>query len=189
MPKLTTNDILGPDGLIAARLPHYEMRSEQLEMADAVARAVAEKKDLIVEAGTGVGKSFAYLVPTILHASDSPIEKDANRPEPIEIDPSETPHHRVVIATHTISLQEQLIHKDIPLLNSVIPREWTTVLVKGRSNYISLRRLRGSDRTAIKPVQPRRGIPTTGRPCALGKGNGRRFAFIIELQTVAERLG
>ena len=124
---LAPQDILGPDGLIARRLPHYERRSQQLEMADGVAAALADAQHLIVEAGTGVGKSFAYLVPAILFATDPHRTQEAPR--------------RVVISTHTISLQEQLITKDIPFLNSVIPREFSTVLVKGRRNYLSKRRL------------------------------------------------
>lgn len=122
-------DILGPGGRIAARLPKYEHRQEQLAMADAVDSAIRRRHHLVVEAGTGVGKSFAYLVPAILSvASEKPPEKgNAKR--------------RAVISTHTISLQEQLISKDIPLLNSVIPQEFSAVLVKGRGNYISLRRL------------------------------------------------
>jgi ATP-dependent DNA helicase DinG len=109
-------------------LEHYELRPQQLEMADAVAAAIAGKRHLVVEAGTGVGKSFAYLAPAILAATDPAVEKPP----------------RVVISTHTISLQEQLIGKDLPLLNSVIPREFSAVLVKGRRNYISLRRLQGA---------------------------------------------
>ena len=114
--------ILGPDGAIARRLPHYEARPQQLAMAEAVADAVAGGRKLMVEAGTGVGKSFAYLVPAVLAAT---AHKDC----------------RVVISTHTISLQEQLVRKDIPFLQSVMPRPFTAVLVKGRSNYLSLRRL------------------------------------------------
>lgn len=125
---LISNDILGPEGRIAARLPNYEHRSQQLEMADAVARAIAGPHHLIAEAGTGVGKSFAYLVPAILAVTD---------PEKQEKDPPQ----RIVISTHTISLQEQLLRKDIPFLNSIIPREFSATLVKGRGNYISLRRM------------------------------------------------
>ena len=129
--NLSVTDILGPEGSIARRLQNYEERPEQLAMADAVAKAIAAKKHLVVEAGTGVGKSFAYLVPAIL-AATKPQPEGAKKPEkPL----------RVVISTHTISLQEQLIGKDIPLLNSVIPREFSAVLVKGRRNYLSLRRL------------------------------------------------
>ena len=99
-------------------------------MADAVAAAINAKEHLVVEAGTGVGKSFAYLVPAILAATE-PQDDDKAPQKPL----------RVVISTHTISLQEQLIRKDLPLLNSVIPREFSAVLVKGRRNYVSLRRL------------------------------------------------
>jgi ATP-dependent DNA helicase DinG len=121
-------DILGPGGRIAVRLPNYEHRAEQLAMADAVDRAIREKRHLVVEAGTGVGKSFAYLAPAILAVAG---EKKSDDEEP----------RRVVISTHTISLQEQLMHKDLPLLSSVIPLEFSAVLVKGRGNYLSLRRL------------------------------------------------
>jgi ATP-dependent DNA helicase DinG len=127
---LTPAEILGPAGRIAARLEHYEQRPEQLAMAEAVAEAIANKHHLIAEAGTGVGKSFAYLVPAILAVAQG---DQAGR---------DAPQRRVVISTHTISLQEQLIQKDLPLLNSVIPLEFAAVLVKGRHNYLSLRRLK-----------------------------------------------
>jgi len=121
--------ILGPDGIIAQKLPHYEPRSQQLDMANAVAEAIAQRRHLMVEAGTGVGKSFAYLVPAILAAT---AHKEC----------------RVVISTHTISLQEQLVHKDIPFLQEVLPQQFNATLVKGRSNYLSLRRLRGAQQRA-----------------------------------------
>jgi ATP-dependent DNA helicase DinG len=121
MPALL-HDILGPAGAIARRLgAAYEHRPQQLEMAAAVERAFTEKHHLLVEAGTGVGKSFAYLLPAIDFAVRN--------------------HKRVVISTHTIALQEQLIDKDIPLIQSVYPDEFTAVLVKGRSNYLCKRRL------------------------------------------------
>ncbi len=123
---LSWREILGPGGRIAARLGNYEHRHQQLEMAEAVAHAIDEGHHLIVEAGTGVGKSFAYLVPAILAT--------AGRDDGAAV-------RRVVISTHTISLQEQLIEKDIPFLRAIIPAEFTAVLVKGRSNYVSLRRL------------------------------------------------
>jgi len=133
---LSASDILGPTGRIAARLANYEHRPQQLEMADAVARAIGEKKHLVAEAGTGVGKSFAYLVPAILAATELQAEQgpNANGDAP-------PPGPRIIVSTHTISLQEQLIDKDLPLLNAVIPREFSAVLVKGRRNYLSLRRL------------------------------------------------
>jgi ATP-dependent DNA helicase DinG len=119
-----TTSILGPGGNIARKLPAYEHRTEQLEMAHAVTRAIERPGHLVVEAGTGVGKSFAYLVPAIQAAVE--LKK------------------KVVVSTHTIALQEQLLNKDIPFLRSVMKDEFTAVLVKGRSNYISLRRLNGA---------------------------------------------
>ena len=127
---LSPTEILGPSGRIAARLTNYEHRDEQLAMADAVAAAIEKRHHLVVEAGTGVGKSFAYLVPAILATGEKPKNDDEEAPRP-----------RVVISTHTISLQEQLLAKDLPLLRSVMPTEFTAVLVKGRRNYLSLRRL------------------------------------------------
>src|SRR5438552_7229555 len=116
-------EILSPDGAIARRLgERYELRPQQLEMASAVQSAFAEGHHLLVEAGTGVGKSFAYLLPAIEYAT--------------------TQKKRVVISTHTISLQEQLIEKDIPLIRAVYPQEFTAVLVKGRGNYLCQRRLK-----------------------------------------------
>lgn len=121
----TLNDILGPEGAIARRLgDKYEHRPQQMEMATAVQDAFAKSEHLLVEAGTGVGKSFAYLLPAI----DAAVRQNK----------------RVVISTHTISLQEQLIEKDIPLLRSVYPDEFVAVLVKGRSNYLCQRRLKQS---------------------------------------------
>ncbi len=122
MAQLDPATILGPDGAVARRLKSYEARPQQLAMAGAVQRAIERREHLVVEAGTGVGKSFAYLVPSILAAVES--------------------KKKVVVSTHTISLQEQLLRKDIPFLRSVMPCEFSAVLVKGRSNYISLRRLK-----------------------------------------------
>jgi ATP-dependent DNA helicase DinG len=136
--RTTTADILGPEGRIAARLSIYEHRPQQLAMAEAVARAIATKHHLVAEAGTGVGKSFAYLVPAILAATE-PNEENSGGADSSKIVQPQAP--KVVISTHTISLQEQLIGKDLPLLNAVIPREFSAVLVKGRRNYLSLRRL------------------------------------------------
>ncbi|WP_437187891.1 ATP-dependent DNA helicase [Planctomicrobium sp. SH668] len=126
----TSNEVFELGGLIARRLPQYESRPEQVEMAAAVAEAISSRSHLVVEAGTGVGKSFAYLVPCILAAA--------------ERQQSENKTRRIVISTHTISLQEQLISRDIPFLNSILPVEFSAVLVKGRGNYISLRRLQAA---------------------------------------------
>jgi ATP-dependent DNA helicase DinG len=122
---MSIHSILGPGGVIAQRLARYEPRPQQLQMAEAVEDAIGGRHHLMVEAGTGVGKSFAYLVPAALAVAAS---KDC----------------RVVVSTHTISLQEQLVHKDIPFLQDVMPQRFNATLVKGRSNYLSLRRLRGA---------------------------------------------
>jgi ATP-dependent DNA helicase DinG len=99
----------------------YEPRPQQQQMAEAVAVAITERAHLAVEAGTGVGKSFAYLVPLIRWA----VANDA----------------QVVVSTYTIALQEQLIAKDIPFLQQHVGEPFRAVLVKGRSNYVCLRRL------------------------------------------------
>src|SRR5262245_38044648 len=120
---MSVASVLGPRGSIAQLWPEFESRHEQLGMAEAVADAISDPHHLMVEAGTGVGKSFAYLIPAIQAALEN---KDC----------------RVVISTHTISLQEQLVRKDIPFLQSVIPQEFRVALIKGRANYLSKRRLR-----------------------------------------------
>jgi len=119
---MTVADILGPGGIIAARLTGYEQRPQQLEMAAACERAFDESVHLLVEAGTGIGKSFAYLIPAIQRATST--------------------SDRVVVSTHTIALQEQLVERDIPFLSAVWPDEFTAVLVKGRHNYLCIRRLK-----------------------------------------------
>ena len=140
----TPADLLAPGGRLSARLAGWESRPQQLEMAALVARAIAERRHAIVEAGTGVGKSLAYLVPAILAVTADQDEAAAAA----ELDEEEDPRpagrgrpRRVVISTHTIALQEQLMTKDIPLVAAVMPREFSAVLVKGRGNYVSLRRL------------------------------------------------
>ncbi|MCC6361427.1 MAG: DEAD/DEAH box helicase [Phycisphaerales bacterium] len=112
---------LADHGPLADRLRGFEPRPQQREMAAAVARAFDEGRHLAVEAGTGVGKSFAYLLPAIEQVL-------AGR--------------KVVVSTHTIALQEQLIQKDIPFLKKALSLEFDAELVKGRTNYLGLRRLR-----------------------------------------------
>jgi len=133
--------ILGPNGRIAQKLQRYENRRQQLAMAEAVAEAIQNKTHLVAEAGTGTGKSFAYLVPAILAATAGQTE-ESRRPGGAATEKSA--RTRIVISTHTIALQEQLIGKDIPFLNAVLPLEFSSVLVKGRGNYVSLRRLKGA---------------------------------------------
>lgn len=134
--SLNVRGVFDVSGRIAARHERYEERPEQLEMAEAVERAIADESHLLVEAGTGVGKSFAYLVPAILAATQKPRKKEGGK--------EKEERTRIVVTTNTISLQEQLITRDIPFLNAVLPVEFSAVLVKGRGNYASLRRVKGA---------------------------------------------
>ena len=104
-----------------SKAKNFEFRPEQQEMAARVAQALEEEQHLVVEAGTGVGKSLAYLVPSVLFALER--------------------HKKAIVSTHTINLQEQLIYKDIPILKKVLPVEFEAALMKGRQNYLCPRRL------------------------------------------------
>ena len=159
MSELDINAILGPNGSISRRIKNYEHRNEQMAMAEAVGDALRNRNHLIVEAGTGVGKSFGYLVPAILHATSAenamasnanPVVQDKDKRKPgSDGKDDEDSVKRIIVSTHTISLQEQLISKDLPLLKAVIPREFTSVLVKGRGNYMSKRRLELADSRSV----------------------------------------
>ena len=113
--------VLGPRGLVAKAHEAFEVRPEQLNMACAVHEAFEKGRHLAVEAGTGVGKSFAYLVAAI--------------------DQAHRKKGKVLISTYTINLQQQLINKDLPFLGDVLPHQFDACLAKGRSNYLCLRRL------------------------------------------------
>jgi len=121
-----TKSFFNPDSPLKDAVKHggrpYEYRPQQTEMAVAAAEALTEKHNLCVEAPTGIGKSFAYLVPVILFA------KSRKKP--------------VLISTETINLQEQLIEKDIPILKEIMKTEFNAVLAKGRQNYLCMRRLK-----------------------------------------------
>src|SRR5207245_8754085 len=112
--------IFSPNGLLS-RATNFEFRPQQQQMAVAVARALETKEHLVVEAGTGVGKSLAYLVPAILFAV-------AN-------------NKKAVVSTHTINLEEQLVEKDLPILAKILPVKFSFTLLKGRKNYLCTRRI------------------------------------------------
>src|SRR5208282_6386651 len=120
-------EIFSPTGILS-RSRNFEYRPHQQIMAVAVAEALEAKQHLIVEAGTGVGKSLAYLIPSILFAV-------ARR-------------KKAVISTHTINLQEQLIDKDLPMLAKVLPVKFNFTMLKGRQNYLCTRRLEKAARQA-----------------------------------------
>src|SRR5918997_2809550 len=121
--------IFGPGGLIARAHPDYEHRPGQIQMAEAVLRAFEERRHLIVEAGTGTGKTLAYLVPAVAAA----LERGT----------------RVVVSTGTKNLQEQLMEKDIPFLQRVLPRKFTAAYLKGRGNYACLQRIKRAENSPV----------------------------------------
>ena len=115
-----TEKFFSESGLLS-KAKNFEFRHEQQQMAVAVAKALKGSEHLIVEAGTGVGKSLAYLTPAIFHAVSE--------------------NKKAVISTHTINLQEQLTEKDLPMLKQVLPVEFSFTMLKGRGNYLCTRRL------------------------------------------------
>jgi len=110
-------DILGPAGPLARALPGYTTRPQQIEMAEHVAAALAGRTQLVVEAGTGTGKTFAYLVPALLSG------------------------RKVIVSTGTRALQDQLYHRDLPTICGAIGRPVRVALLKGRANYLCAHRL------------------------------------------------
>jgi ATP-dependent DNA helicase DinG len=117
--------IFGKEGLLARGHADYEFREGQVRMAEAVTKAFETGRHLVVEAGTGTGKTLAYLIPAIAHAV-------ANK-------------QRVIISTGTKALQEQLMEKDIPFLQKVLPKKFVAAYMKGRSNYACLHRIRKAE--------------------------------------------
>lgn len=112
--------LLEPDGLLSKNLPGFESRTQQKKILLDVCRAFNENKILLMEAGTGAGKSFSYLIPSIFWAYYN--------------------QEKVVVATNTISLQEQLWEKDIPILRKILKVPIKASILKGRNNYLCLRK-------------------------------------------------
>ncbi len=126
--------LLEAAGPVAAALARYEHRPGQIEMAEAVGEALLDGELMMVEAGTGVGKSLAYLVPAILWA--------LTNAEP------------VIVSTNTKNLQEQLLNKDLPLLAGCLDMDFRSALLKGRSNYVCVRRFMNAIRDVIGSMMP-----------------------------------
>ncbi|MBM3832564.1 MAG: DEAD/DEAH box helicase [Verrucomicrobia bacterium] len=112
--------IFSPSGILS-KAKNFEYRPQQQQMAVAVAKALETGEHLVVEAGTGVGKSLAYLIPAILFAAAK--------------------QKKAVVSTHTINLQEQLTEKDLPMLSQILPVKFKFTMLKGRANYLCTRRL------------------------------------------------
>ena len=113
-------EIFSPTGVLS-RAKNFEYRPQQQQMAVAVARALQHGEHLAVEAGTGVGKSLGYLVPSLLFAVAQ--------------------NKKAIVSTHTINLQEQLMEKDLPMLERILPVKFSFTMLKGRGNYLCSRRL------------------------------------------------
>ncbi len=110
-------DLLGPEGPFAREVPGFAPRASQQAMATAVEEAIAERQMLVAEAGTGTGKTFAYLVPALMSGK------------------------RVIVSTGTKTLQDQLFHRDLPRVRAVLGARLSLALLKGRANYLCLHRL------------------------------------------------
>ncbi len=114
-------DILGQNGSFAQKLPSYEYREQQVRMSESIANAFNNSTHLMAEAGTGIGKSLAYLIPAVIWATTN-----------------KTP---VIVSTNTKNLQSQLFKKDLPLIKATINREFKAAIIKGRRNYLCHRKL------------------------------------------------
>ena len=123
--RLKAASFFGRKGVLSHSQLNYEFRAGQLEMAEAVEEALAEKRHLIVEAGTGTGKTLAYLIPAILSGK------------------------RIVISTGTKNLQEQLYLKDVPFLQSLFERPLRVCYMKGRANYLCRQKVYDAEREPI----------------------------------------
>ncbi|MBV9768971.1 MAG: DEAD/DEAH box helicase, partial [Bryobacterales bacterium] len=122
---LTARQFFSRQGVLSKWHPQYEFRPGQFEMAEAVEAALAEKKHLLVDAGTGTGKTLAYLVPALLSGK------------------------RVVVSTGTKNLQEQLFYKDIPFLQRHFDRPLQVSYMKGRANFACRQKIYDADREPI----------------------------------------
>ncbi len=137
---LDLEDIFGAGGPLERALHDFKVRREQLRMAQRVADALAARETLVVEAGTGTGKTFAYLVPALLAGL------------------------RVLISTGTRTLQDQLFAKDLPLISSALGRPARVALLKGRANYLCRYRLARAGEAAEQLVMPAAGMAVAGAP-------------------------
>src|SRR5262245_42723400 len=133
-------DVFARRGLLERALPGYEARPQQAHMAEEVARSIASGRHLLIEAGTGIGKSLAYLAPALLWVASRRGDDPAER--------------RVVVSTYTRALQEQLARQDLPLLERALQPAGVTIrhtLLMGSENYLCVQRLAQQDRQKDLP--------------------------------------
>jgi len=132
--QITIEKFFSDEGTLSDKFDNYEFRQSQLDMAISILDSLENKSHLLIEAPTGIGKSFAYLVPAIYFALQN--------------------KRKAVVSTHTINLQEQLIYKDIPLLKELLPIKFKAALLKGKSNYLCPKRLRYAIENSNSLFQP-----------------------------------
>lgn len=123
------NNYFSAEGILSKKLPSFEFRPQQLEMAREVAASLEKGHHLMIEAGTGTGKSLAYLIPAVLWA----LENEA----------------RVVVSTYTKTLQEQIVNQDIPFIHNALGLPFKYSLCLGSENYLSLRRMKRASQTRL----------------------------------------
>lgn len=161
--------LLEADGLLAQKIAHFESRPEQKKMLSDVLEAYNDKKIALIEAGTGCGKSMAYLLPALLFAS--------------------THKERTVISTHTINLQEQLLHKDIPRLIKALNLSLKAVLVKGMGNYLCLRKFNEAlEERLLYPENERKEIDELSLQLPQLKEGSRHELQVVPSSTTWERV-
>ena len=122
--KIDIDKYFGDLGVIRKKYPDFEIRDEQYKMSKDIEKSLNENKKALIEAGTGTGKTLAYLIPTLEYALENNL--------------------KAIISTNTINLQEQLINKDIPLVKELIGQDFKYTLVKGRGNYLCKRKLQNA---------------------------------------------
>jgi ATP-dependent DNA helicase DinG len=130
------DELFAADGPLAAAIPGFTLRTEQVAMAEVIADALAHRRRCVIEAGTGIGKTFAYLVPTLFAGK------------------------RVIVSTGTRTLQDQLFHRDLPMITRALGRPVRVAILKGRANYLCLHRLELTERDIATTTRRRDQLAT-----------------------------
>ncbi|OQY07535.1 MAG: hypothetical protein B6I28_05500, partial [Fusobacteriia bacterium 4572_132] len=127
--KINIDKYFQKEGILSKKFKNYEFREEQLKMAKTIEKGLNEEEKVLIEAGTGTGKTLAYLIPALKWGL-------ANE-------------EKVIVSTNTINLQEQLLNKDLPIVKKVLDKEFKKVIVKGRGNYLCLRKAKNINNTDL----------------------------------------
>lgn len=157
-------------GLLSKTFPSFEYRSIQTKMAKTLLKGFTEAEDIIIEAGTGTGKTLGYLIPSLWWAKKN--------------------GEKVIVATHTITLQEQIFFKDLPSLSGILPFTFNTALLKGRSNYICLKSFK-EQKSSLQHLSPRERLERAITLSWLEETNIGEFGELtqININDLAKRYG